>query len=99
MRTKRLARVATAIALSAMMSMGVANAAPGDNDKGYGGCVDNFYGNATNERPDGHGVLPSLSPGPHTMSGNFISMGDVMQAVTGAGFTGKDAQPLVCSFQ
>ena len=41
-----------------------AYAAPGDNGNGNGGCVDNFYGNATNERPGGNGVLPSQSPGP-----------------------------------
>jgi hypothetical protein len=56
-----------AVAGAAVLAMGVAapaNAAPGDNGNGVGGCIDQLYGNATNPRPSGHGVLPSQSPGP-----------------------------------
>src|ERR1041384_4305866 len=48
---------------------GAALAAPGDNGNGQGGCIDNFYGNATNPRPSGNGVLPSQSPGPFVNTG------------------------------
>jgi hypothetical protein len=80
-------------------------AAPGDEGEGFGGCIDNFYGNATNERPSGNGVLPSQSPGPfvnnptdpdNPTSGS--SMGDVMQVLTGLGFVGAEAQAVVCTF-
>lgn len=56
-----------AVAAGAVLALGVAtpaNAAPGDNGNGVGGCIDQLYGNATNPRPSGHGVLPSQSPGP-----------------------------------
>ena len=56
-----------AVAAGAVLALGVAvpaNAAPGDRGKGVGGCIDQLYGNATNPRPSGHGVLPSQSPGP-----------------------------------
>lgn len=53
-----------AATLLALGTAGTAVAAPGDHGKGVGGCVDQFHGNATNPRPDGHGVLPSQSPGP-----------------------------------
>src|SRR5438067_7865098 len=48
---------------------GVAQAAPGDNGNGVGGCIDSLYGNATNPRPSGNGVLPSQSPGPFVNTG------------------------------
>ena len=54
--------VAAIVALT--ISSGAAVAAPGDHGKGVGGCIDQLYGNATNERESGHGVLPSQSPGP-----------------------------------
>jgi hypothetical protein len=56
-----------ALAAGALLTLGVAapaNAAPGDHGHGVGGCIDQLYGNATNARPSGHGVLPSQSPGP-----------------------------------
>lgn len=56
-----------AILLAIGLSLGVTTAsvaAPGDNGNGIGGCIDSLYGNATNSRPSGHGVLPSQSPGP-----------------------------------
>lgn len=43
--------------------------APGDAGNGVGGCVDSLYGNATNPRPGGNGVLPSQSPGPFLNTG------------------------------
>ena len=58
----------TAVAAGAMvLALGMAGpaaAAPGEHGNGVGGCIDQLYGNATNERPSGHGVLPSQSPGP-----------------------------------
>ncbi len=54
--------VAAAVALT--LPSGAAVAAPGDNGKGAAGCIDQLYGNATNPRESGHGVLPSQSPGP-----------------------------------
>ena len=63
--TLRIAAVAAVIA--AGLGTGLATpaiAAPGDHGEGVGGCIDQLYGNATNPRPSGHGVLPSQSPGP-----------------------------------
>jgi len=99
-------RTASIIAAALMMvgaSAGAAQAAPGDNGQGFGGCVQNFYGNTTNPRPDGHGVLPSQSPGPWVNVPNGdpymgISMGGVMQLFTAAGIKGQDAQALICIF-
>jgi len=54
--------VGTAFAVAALALAGVAQAAPGDNGNGIGGCIDSLYGNATNPRPSGNGVLPSQSP-------------------------------------
>jgi hypothetical protein len=56
-----------AVAAGAFLALGLAapaNAAPGDHGQGVGGCIDQLYGNATNARAGGHGVLPSQSPGP-----------------------------------
>lgn len=58
---------AAVVATGALLTVGLtvpANAAPGAHGNGVGGCIDQLYGNATNPRPDGHGVLPSQSPGP-----------------------------------
>lgn len=58
---------AAAVATGALFVLGLAapaNAAPGQHGNGVGGCIDQLYGNATNPRPSGHGVLPSQSPGP-----------------------------------
>jgi hypothetical protein len=61
-------RITAAAALvAAGLATGLATpalAAPGDHCEGAGGCIDQLYGNATNPRPSGHGVLPSQSPGP-----------------------------------
>jgi len=98
-----LAAIFAAFALA-----GVAQAAPGDNGKGQGGCIDNLYGNATNARPSGNGVVPSQSPGPFVNTGvnepprndrtRGISVGDVMQAGTALGFNGKEIQAFICTF-
>jgi len=56
-----------ALAGTAFLAIGLATpaqAAPGEHGNGVGGCIDQMYGNATNARPSGHGVLPSQSPGP-----------------------------------
>lgn len=83
-------------------------AAPGDSGEGYGGCVDNLYGNATNPRPSGDGVLPSQSPGPFVNTGfnepprddrtTGISVGDVMQITTELGLNGQETMEIVCTF-
>jgi hypothetical protein len=83
-------------------------AAPGDNGAGYGGCVDNLYGNATNDRPSGHGVLPSQSPGPWVNTGynepprndrtDGTSVGEVMQVTTDLGFNGQESMEIICTF-
>lgn len=99
-------------ALSTLMLGAVAvpvNAAPGDNGNGVGGCVDNLYGNATNERPSGHGVLPSQSPGPFVNTGvnepprndrvRGASVGDVMQyegQLVPEGLNGRETLELLC---
>lgn len=99
----------TAVAMSSVVvlsSAAIAQAAPGDNDKGYGGCIDNFYGNATNARPGGHGVLPSQSPGPWVNNPTDpdnptwgFSVGAVMQVLIGElEFTGAEAQAIICTF-
>lgn len=97
--------VAAVLSLSSGLIAGVALAAPGDHGQGFGGCVDNFYGNATNPRPSGHGVLPSQSPGPWvnnpTDPDNPIpgpSMGDAMVFLHDLGFVGQEAQTVVCTF-
>ena len=86
----------------------VAQAAPGDNGNGVGGCIDSLYGNATNPRPSGNGVLPSQSPGPFVNTGfnepprndrtRGPSVGDVMQAGHAAGLNGKETQAIICTF-
>ena len=58
------------IVLAASLTLApAAFAAPGDNGNGVGGCIDSLYGNATNPRPSGNGVLPSQSPGPFVNTG------------------------------
>src|SRR5947199_9943565 len=61
-------KIATVLAVLVTVG-GAAQAAPGDNGNGVGGCIDSLYGNATNPRPSGHGVLPSQSPGPFVNTG------------------------------
>ena len=67
MRMKAVAGAALIVGTFAFAA-GV-RAAPGDNGNGVGGCIDSLYGNATNPRPSGHGVLPSQSPGPFVNTG------------------------------
>lgn len=60
----------SALICAGLVSIGTtAVAAPGDAGNGVGGCVDSLYGNATNPRPGGNGVLPSQSPGPFLNTG------------------------------
>lgn len=62
--------LALAIAGLSVAPTAVAGAAPGDQGNGVGGCTaGNFYGNTTNERPSGNGVIPSQSPGPFVNTG------------------------------
>lgn len=106
MRMKALA--GAALILGALALAGVAQAAPGDNGNGVGGCVDNLYGNATNPRPSGNGVLPSQSPGPFVNTGfnepprndrtRGLSVGDVMQIGTALGANGKEIMAVICTF-
>jgi hypothetical protein len=71
---KRLKTTLTIIAAAGTLGMfgsiGAVHAAPGDNGQGRGGCVSGeFYGNTSNPRPSGNGVLPSQSPGPFLNTG------------------------------
>ena len=93
------------IALVMIFMVPIAFAAPGDHGNGNGGCVDNFYGNATNARPSGHGVLPSQSPGPWVNNEADPdnptwgpSVGVVMQATTALGFNGNETMEFICTF-
>lgn len=105
---RRICIVAGGLALAPGLAIGPALAAPGDNGNGVGGCVDNFYGNATNERPSGHGVLPSQSPGPFVNTGanepprndrvRGSSMGDVQQFAHDFGLNGHETLAVVCTF-
>jgi hypothetical protein len=86
----------------------VAQAAPGDNGNGVGGCIDSLYGNATNPRPSGNGVLPSQSPGPFVNTGfnapprndrtRGVSVGDVNQLIKGATGPGTNVQDFCRTF-
>lgn len=106
MRMKTITGMGLVIGMLAIAS--VAQAAPGDNGNGQGGCVDNLYGNATNPRPSGHGVLPSQSPGPFVNTGfnepprndrtRGLSVGDVMQLGHAAGLNGKETHAVICTF-
>jgi hypothetical protein len=50
--------------LSALIAMGALLATPA-MAQSNGDIISGFlYGNTSNERPSGHGVLPSLAPGP-----------------------------------
>lgn len=90
------------MAAAALALPGTALALPNDNDAqaGVAGCIDNLYGNATNDRPDGPGVLASISPGPHTLSGGFLSVGEVQQLVReiAPDATGVEVNQLMCTF-
>ena len=96
----RLATVLSGALVATALSMGPALAAPGDNGNGVGGCVDDFYGNATNERDSGNGVVPSQSPGPFVNTGvnepprndrvRGASLGDAHNLAAELGFTTTD---------
>lgn len=100
--------IVAAMSATALTVAGTALAAPGDNGNGNGGCVDNLYGNATNPRPSGNGVLPSQSPGPFVNTGvnepprndrtRGISVGDVMKGATALGFNGAETMAFICTF-
>jgi hypothetical protein len=102
------AALAVALSTSGMLGMGVALASPGDNGSGNGGCIDNLYGNATNARPSGNGVIPSQSPGPFVNTGvnepprndrvRGISVGGVMQITTALGLNGQETMAIICTF-
>ena len=97
---KRVVGITTILAALALAS--VARAAPGDSGKGVGGCIDSLYGNATNPRPSGHGVLPSQSPGPFVNTGpnqpprndrvRGVSVGDVNGLIKDVAGPGTNVQ-------
>lgn len=109
---RRLITATGSIALAIALVAGPAAAAPGDNGKGVGGCISgNFYGNTTNDRPSGHGVIPSQSPGPWVNNPSDpdnptegSSVGDITQLVHAAigppagEYTGRDVAELMCTF-
>src|SRR5687768_9747394 len=93
-----LAIIATAGTLVTFAPICAAQAAPGDNGQGRGVCVSGeFYGNTSNPRPSGNGVLPSQSPGPFLNAGpnqpprndrvRGASIGDAIQLGHDAGLT------------
>lgn len=91
--------------LTVALVAGPAAAAPGDNGTGVGGCTSGvLYGNTSNPRPSGNGVLPSLAPGPRSVAGGFLSMGDVQQGVhevlgaPAGNYSGRDVLEFVCTF-
>jgi len=100
--------VAVSGILGAFGVVSATHAAPGDNGKGRGGCVDNLYGNATNPRPSGNGVLPSQSPGPFVNTGvnapprndrvRGLSVGDAQQLGHDAGLSGGELIDVLCLF-
>ena len=100
MKKHRIAAALGGIALVTGLSVVPASAAPGDNGNGVGGCIDTLYGNATNPRPSGNGVLPSQSPGPFLNTGvndpprndrlRGPSIGDIHQEAQLLGLNGKD---------
>ena len=99
----RTKAVPALVAIAALALPGSALALPNDaadNGNGVGGCIDNLHGNATNDRPDGPGVLPSSSPGPHTLAGGFLSVGEVQQAanVIAPDATGREVNEFICLF-
>ena len=91
-----------ALFLGTLALAGVAQAAPGDNGNGIGGCIQTLYGNTTNPRPSGHGVLPSQSPGPFVNTGfnepprndrvRGVSVGDVNGLIKDAAGPGTNTQ-------
>ena len=92
--------------LLALGTVAPAAAAPGEHGQGAGGCIDQLYGNATNERESGHGVLPAVSPGPWALDRSTgevsfgITLGEVIKLGREAGY---ELQPAMqrgeCIFQ
>ena len=115
---QRMMRVLGAAVAAGALSVGlagVAAAAPGDEGNGVGGCVaGNLYGNTTNPRPSGNGVLPSQSPGPFVNTGpnepprndrvRGASAGDVHQGAhdlfgpPAGNYTGRQVNEAMCTF-
>jgi hypothetical protein len=70
-------------------------AATANGDQSVGKFISGeIYGNTSNERPSGHGVLPSLAPGPWTCTSSSdcaapttagSSMGDIIAPVVSDG--------------
>jgi hypothetical protein len=105
--------VAAAAVGTVVFSGSAAYAAPGDNGNGVGGCISgNLYGNTSNPRPSGHGVLPSQAPGPsvnnpadpdNPIKGG-LSVGGVHQAAhdgfgaPAGNYTGRDVNEVICTF-
>jgi hypothetical protein len=98
----------TALILATLALTAVAQSAPGDNGNGVGGCIDSLYGNATNPRPSGHGVLPSQSPGPFVNTGfnepprndrtRGVSVGDVNGLIKDSAGPGTNVQDFCRAF-
>lgn len=101
-------RLALSGVVAALVFSGIAYAAPGDNGNGIGGCIDSLYGNATNPRPSGNGVLPSQSPGPFVNTGfnepprndrvRGVSVGDVNGIIKDLAGPGTNVQDFCRTF-
>jgi hypothetical protein len=98
----RIVAIAGSLGVFGLISQ--ANAAPGDQGQGRGGCVaGEFYGNTSNPRPSGNGVLPSQSPGPfinvppapneppRNDRTRGLSIGEALQLFHEAGFSTNEA--------
>lgn len=103
---KKLIVLGAAALMSVPAFAGTAFAAPGDNGNGVGGCISGtLYGNTSNPRPSGHGVLPSQSPGPWVNNDGFgLTVGEVHQAANdlagppAGNYTGRDVNEVICTF-
>ncbi|MCH8187857.1 MAG: hypothetical protein IIB66_03990 [Proteobacteria bacterium] len=66
--------------------------------QGTGDKIDEFHGNATNERDSGNGVIPSLSPGPWICSSectdDTTAGGSIGEFITGADFANANDRDL-----
>jgi hypothetical protein len=107
MMKHRVIAVIGGAALAGTLAIGPALAAPGDNGEGVGDCVaGTLYGNTTNPRPEGNGVLPSQSPGPwvNNEDDRGLSAGDVHQiahetfGAPAGNYTGREVNDFICTF-
>ena len=94
MRMKAIA--GAALIVGSLAFSAIAQAAPGDNGNGVGGCIDSLYGNATNPRPSGHGTaIASLIAGQGPVRGAAPGVRLLVADIFGADPAGGNALALV----